>query len=108
MKLKKDKYWTARGSSSKLLVISCAKCGTEVFVYQKDGIGGLHRCYANRIHSPAQLVEKLLAMQESVSYKPILCSNCLTVIAAPHIHTDGRLAFNLIIGTYTKAVLKKS
>lgn len=107
MKLKKDKYWSVRGSSSKILSISCASCGTEIFVYQKDGIGGLHRCYVNRILAPQSLVATLAEQEATGKVAPIACPKCNIIIATPHIHTDGRLAFNLLIGKYRKAISKR-
>lgn len=99
MKFKRDRYFKVRGGKAKLLEIICTNCQAVVFDYQKDGIGGLHRCYANRILAPAELVTKF------VSDKPpekISCANCSAVIAHAHKHTDGRLAYNLVLGTYRK------
>ena len=37
--LKNDKYRKSREGRSRLLNILCAKCGTEILEYQKDGTG---------------------------------------------------------------------
>jgi len=47
---KSDKYKRTRGGYSRLLDISCAKCGTHLFYYQKDGPGMLKRMYLDRIY----------------------------------------------------------
>ncbi len=49
MKIKNDKYKKARGGYSRLLRISCEKCGSLVCFYQKDGPGDLRRMYIDRI-----------------------------------------------------------
>jgi len=46
---KKDKYKEVRGKYSRLLHISCQKCGSFVCFYQKDGPGNLRRMYIDRI-----------------------------------------------------------
>ncbi len=101
MKLKKDKYFAVRGGKAKILEISCFRCGEYAFLYQKDGIGGLHRCYLNRIHGPQELVYKIANDDATAS---LSCRNCGNILATLHKHTDGRLAYNLKLGEYTKKV----
>src|SRR3989344_4579357 len=50
--LKNDKYRKTRGGYSRLLNISCEKCGTNICLYQKDGPGNLRRMYLDRITEP--------------------------------------------------------
>jgi hypothetical protein len=47
--LKLDKYRKSRGGYSRLLEVSCEKCGEIVCHYQKDGQGPLKRLYADRV-----------------------------------------------------------
>ncbi len=49
VKLQNDTYKKARGGSSRLLDISCAKCGCHICLYQKDGPGHLKRMYVDRM-----------------------------------------------------------
>ena len=44
-----DKYKKVRGGYSRLLEISCEKCGSVLCHYQKDGPGILKRMYFDRI-----------------------------------------------------------
>jgi hypothetical protein len=44
-----DKYKKVRGGYSRLLDITCEKCGNHVCYYQKDGPGILKRMYFDRI-----------------------------------------------------------
>lgn len=90
-KFVKDKYFTVRGGRAKLVDITCAQCHTLVITYQKDGDGPLHRCYLNRIVTP-----------EIVNAEQLRCTVCGSVVGTQHIHKDGRVAFNLVIGTYVK------
>ncbi len=45
----KDKFRKVRGNYSRILKLTCRKCGAFVFYYQKDGPGNLRRCYFDRI-----------------------------------------------------------
>lgn len=61
-KFKNDKFRRVRGGYSRLLVISCEKCGAEVCKYQKDGPGALRRMYIDRIReSKVSLLRKDLS-----------------------------------------------
>lgn len=63
--LKKDKYRRKRGGNSRLLKISCAKCGNLVCSYQKDGPGSLLRMYVDRMSdSVVSLARKDLSCPE--------------------------------------------
>jgi len=102
-KVKKDKYQRARGGTSRLMDITCAKCGKLVFSYQKDGIGWLKRCYLNRIITP----EKWSTLQNNPAIKepndmPNLVCECGNLIGIPMRHKDGRLAYRLEIGSFRR------
>ena len=90
MKIKKDKYFRKRGSYARIIKISCAKCKTVLFLYQKDGPGWLQRCYSNRI----------LSNKKFPSDKKLSC--CMT-IGLPVTHKDGRKAFSLIRGKFKRS-----
>ncbi|MBI3337112.1 MAG: hypothetical protein HY005_00610 [Candidatus Staskawiczbacteria bacterium] len=104
--IKKDKYFRDRGRVFKILQISCAKCGKEVLLYQKDGRGGLKRLYLNRILAPENLA-LLQDTTESVKQMQLLKCECRNYIGIPMLHREGRLAFRLIYGSFTKHKEKK-
>lgn len=92
----------ARGGTARMIDISCAKCGSLVLNYQKDGIGYLHRCYINRITAP----EKYAKLQgfditETKDLPNLIC-DCGEVIGHPMRHADGRLAFRLERGKFKR------
>ena len=103
--VKKDKYLRDRGNVFKILQMSCAKCGKEILLYQKDGRGILHRLYLNRILAP----ESLACLQDSVEsaseLERLICE-CGNIIGIPMQHWEGRVAFRLISGTFKKQQYK--
>ena len=107
--LKKDGFRKARGGSARLLEIICSNCGKRVLVYQKDGLGFLHRCYLNRIFEP----EKYERLQYNPYIKDpkdmpnLICGYCNTVIGTPMRHFDKRLAFHLRPGFFIKKLIKE-
>lgn len=106
LRIKKDKFQKARGGKSKLLDISCIKCDTLLLKYQKDGKGSLQRCYLNRIFYPPDL-EKLQhdsKIRTTKELSNLTCKSCNTVIGAPMLHHDGRLALRLRKGLYSKKI----
>jgi len=104
--IKKDKYFRDKGGVFKILQISCAKCGKEVMLYQKDGRGALHRSYLNRILAPEHLASLQDKIKSQDQLEAIICE-CGNVIAKPMKHREGRIAFWLILGTYRKQLYKK-
>lgn len=104
IKLKNDKYRTARGGEAHLLEISCTTCSTRVLKYQKDGKGNLKRCYLNRIFHPPEF-EKLQydeLIRTPKDLPNLACLTCKTIIGTPMYHDDGRLAYRLIPGKFSK------
>jgi hypothetical protein len=102
--LKNDRYRRARGGKAFIVEIGCAACGFLVLVYQKDGDGQLKRCYLNRILAPADL-ERLQhnpQMQSPGVVPQLICRNCRVVIGSAIRHHDGRIAFRLRQGYFTK------
>ncbi|MEK6855810.1 MAG: hypothetical protein AABX66_01485 [Nanoarchaeota archaeon] len=99
----KDKYFRERGKTAKIIDVSCANCGSLLFVYQKDGQGWLKRCYLNRIISP----DKYSNLKNNKNIKKesdlinLICK-CGTVVGSPITYKDGRLAFHLIRGNFKR------
>lgn len=105
----KDRYKKARQSKGKsyLLRLLCGKCGKEILIYQKDGRGNLLRCYLNRIIAPPKLAE--LSEITDLTAKDagnLNCRHCDTVIGSPITHKDGRIAFRLRKGFYSRKRVK--
>lgn len=106
--MKRDKYLRARGGTSRMLNITCANCGSFLLRYQKDGPGKLMRCYLNRIFTPDELeqLQSNPAIREPQHMSNLICPNCKIVIGTPMRHTDERLAFRLMKGTYSTTIVK--
>jgi hypothetical protein len=99
--IKKDKFSRSRGGIYKILSIVCVACGQEVLVYQKDGSGYLHRAYLNRILAPEKFA-KLQDTAKSTKDLPNLICQCGKMIGVPMLHSEGRMAFRLVLGTIVK------
>lgn len=108
MKLKNDQYRKARGGKSKMLEICCARCNSNILTYQKDGDGGLLRCYLNRIFYPEQYekLQHITTISKPQHMPNLTCVKCNALIGTPMMHLDNRLAFRLHPGTFKKRVLK--
>jgi len=105
MKFKKDKYKSARGSYSRILSLSCRKCGEKILIYQKDGPGNLRRVYFDRIFSP----EKLTNLQSKpLKEIPILrCPKCKEHLGTSYIYEkETRKAFRVYQDSFTKKIVK--
>ncbi len=99
--LKNDRYRKVRGGTAKFMDISCANCGTWILLYQKDGIGKVLRFYLNRIFAPLALAS--LQHRTNLADVPNLaCPSCGAVIGSPFVYDDGRLAYRLKKGTFSK------
>ena len=99
--IKKDKWFRDRQSTYVILGIRCSRCGEEVLLYQKDGRGNLKRLYLNRILAPENIAS-LQDRVESVKGLILLKCKCGSDICIPMLHREGRLAFRLIPGSFTK------
>lgn len=107
IKLKKDRYRSARGGEAHLLDIFCSNCNSLIIKYQKDGRGGLLRCYLNRILFPPDL-EALQYHYNHSNLKNLpnlTCQSCKSVIGTPMVYTDGRIAYRLQIGNFQKKLV---
>lgn len=98
MKIKRDKYSRVRPGPSKILEISCSKCKTEQFLYQKDGYGDLIRLYVDRIQP---------FTKEEIAFDYLNCKNCNFLLAVPFLYEkEKRPALLVIKGRIKKSVLK--
>lgn len=93
---KKDKYKKVRGGHSRLLKISCQKCGKEICRYQKDGPGNLRRMYIDRI-----LVKKV-----PISGKSLSCPEGHILGIKIIYEKENRPAFRLFVDSITKKIVK--
>lgn len=101
IKFKSDKYKKSRGGYSRLLDISCSKCGLHLCFYQKDGPGILKRMYIDRIYESSEYSG--LENQPLKSIPQLTCSHCNTLIGMPYIYEkEKRLAFRLFVGGVSK------
>lgn len=103
-KFKQDKYRRMRGGKAMMLQIFCANCGTKIMEYQKDGEGYLHRCYLNRIIAPPhlQVLQNDPTIHEIKDLPALICNSCNTVIGSPMRYIDGRLAYRMRPGLFSK------
>ena len=96
MKFKNDNFKRKRGGYSRLLEISCEKCGEVLCRYQKDGPGNLRRMYHDRISDPAV----------SVSKKSLECSQGHLLGVEIIYAKENRPAFRLIADAVKKKIIK--
>lgn len=95
-KLKKDSFRRVRGGHSRVLLISCQKCGAKISRYQKDGPGTLRRMYLDRIIDPVVSIrgKTLLCPQEDVLGVKIIYEK------------EKRPAFRLFVDAVQKKIVK--
>lgn len=96
--LTNDKYRRTRGGRSRLLDISCRKCGEHICLYQKDGPGTLRRMYVDRIVEP----------KVSTSRKDLSCSGGHLLGIKIIYEKERRPAFRLFVDSVTKKIRKIS
>lgn len=101
--LKSDKYKKVRGGYSRLLNVSCAKCGTHICYYQKDGPGILKRMYLDRIYGSQKYSDLQNAPPKTIP--KLACSGCKQVVGVLYTYAkENRLAFRLFVGAVTKKI----
>ena len=94
--IKNDKYKKVRGGYSRLLIVSCQKCGNTICRYQKDGPGNLRRMYVDRISDP----------KVSLARKDFSCSKG-HLLGVKIIYEKEKLpAFRLFVDSFTKKIIK--
>lgn len=96
MKLKNDKYKKARGGYSRLLTITCQKCGSSICQYQKDGAGNLRRMYIDRIIDPKVSMER----------KDLTCPKGHLLGVKIIYQKEKRPAFRLFVDSVAKKIIK--
>ena len=94
--LKNDKYKKVRGGYSRLLSISCQKCGEHICQYQKDGPGNLRRMYHDRIIDPKVLISR----------KDFSCTNDHLLGVKIIYDKENRPAFRLFVDSVVKKIIK--
>ncbi len=105
LKLKRDKYKSARGGYSRLLELRCRKCNSLIATYQKDGPGNLRRLYMDRIMSPKKLVN--LQKESIKNIKHLKCNKCSFVVGIPYIYKkEKRNAFRIFQDALSKKIIK--
>jgi len=103
LKLKHDRYMSARGGTSAFYNIYCAHCRRWLLLYQKDGTGKLFRLYLDRIHAPENLVSLHRSVEKSPKFAGLSCNHCNSSIGVPMVYKrEERLAFRLIPGTIVR------
>lgn len=96
MKLKNDKYKRARGGYTRLLHISCQKCGSSICQYQKDGAGNLRRMYIDRIFEP----------KISLARKDLTCPKGHLLGVKIIYEKEKRPAFRLFVDAVSKKIVR--
>lgn len=103
LQIRRDSYFRDRGKVAEMWDICCGKCGAKILLYQKDGRGKLHRTYLNRIFDPP--FYKNLQDDPSLNTKtmpPLTCPKCNELVGYPMLHREGRLAYFLRSGAWSK------
>lgn len=95
-KLKKDKFRRTRGGYSRVLQITCEKCGAPICRYQKDGPGALRRMYLDRIIEPVV----------SIGRKDLSCANGHLLGVKIIYDKEKRPAFRLFVDAVKKTIVK--
>ena len=93
---KNDKYKKVRGGYSRLLNISCEKCGSNICLYQKDGPGNLRRMYLDRIAIP----------KVSFARKNLSCQEGHLLGAKMTYEKENRPAFRMFADSVKKKIIK--
>lgn len=96
IQLKNDRYKKNRGGYSRLLNISCEKCGELICLYQKDGPGSLKRMYLDRIIEP----------KVPVSRKDLSCPNGHFLGVKINYEKENRPAFRLFVDSVRKKIVR--
>lgn len=105
LEFKNDKYRKARGGYSRFLNLTCAKCGSFVALYQKDGPGPLKRMYLDRIFSPDNLVGLDGMLFKKIT--PFACLKCKLILGVPFLYEkEDRPAFRLFEGSISKKIAR--
>jgi hypothetical protein len=93
---KNDKFRRTRGGYSRLLNITCEKCGAEICRYQKDGPGALRRMYIDRI----------LDCKVSIDKKELVCPKQHLLGIKIVYEKENRPGFRLFVDAVKKPIVK--
>ncbi len=94
--MKNDKYKKARGGWSRILEVSCERCGEHICNYQKDGPGPLKRLYID-------------SMTDNRTEPQLSCGQCGQVLGTKIVYEkENRPAYRLFVGAVTKHIIKKT
>ena len=105
---RQDKFTEARGGWSTLLSIFCARCKTEVLLYQKDGPGELKRMYLDKIIAPDALANKVATYSVISGMNELSCPNCNSLMGIPMVYEkESRLAYQVAEGGIIEKINKK-
>ena len=96
IQFKNDKYKKSRGGYSRLLGISCEKCGEDICLYQKDGPGNLRRMYIDRMIEP----------KVSIARKDLSCTEGHLLGVKINYEKENRPAFRLFVDSVKKKIVK--
>lgn len=109
-KIKKDKFFRARDSHAEFWTLFCAQCKSKVLLYQKDGHGKLYRCYLNRIFAPSKYADLQVnsKVRGTRDMPPMHCPSCGILFGKPMFHWEGRLAYLLVRGGWSKKIAEDS
>ncbi|NQV88842.1 MAG: hypothetical protein HQ488_00775 [Parcubacteria group bacterium] len=101
MQFKSDKKREDRGGGAQMFELSCSKCGTKFFHYQKDGPGPLLRLYLDRIHAPKKYVG--LQARPLKDIMVLDCKKCGRLIGMPAMYKpEKRKSYRLFEGALSK------
>lgn len=103
MKLRRDRFYKARGGTAQLLALWCSACGARVCTYQKDGKGALLRLYWDRILA-SEVVPDYRVDASRNEMTALKCPCCRAVLALPMVYEpERRLAWQLGRSTIRKS-----
>ena len=96
-KFKNDRFKKSRGGYSRWLLISCEKCKTSLFIYQKDGPGTLKRLYLDRIINRSPKIK---------DHRNFICKKCKTAIGILVAYKkENRPVYRLFAGAIRKKII---
>jgi hypothetical protein len=87
--------------ASQTIDILCSQCGAFIVGYQKKGSGQLIRLYLDKVTEPDSFTR--LKSVSSKSDIPVLaCISCSNLIGLPLTQEKGRLAYQMIKGSFRR------
>lgn len=85
--------------------VSCGQCASFRFRYNKGSSGALLRCFIGNISAPQELVALKSATGKD-ELGNLRCLSCEELMAVPMVYKDGRLAYRMITGGFSKKKVK--